>query len=208
MRFYTQGYPEHVKLQENASFKQGKYLYFGGVNGFLRFNPDQIATTREGASQKLITVTDLLVDGIPFRDMDSLDRQKTSPFFPGYTKKITLFPSAEKLGVEFAMLEYDGRKPRNMPIGWKDTIRHGRTVKPVTTGLLLKISSGTYTLYLKVTDSNGKWCEIPYGINIEVLPHWWETWWAILSYLLAASALLYGMALWYRQGCEHAASCK
>lgn len=200
MRFYTQGYPEHVKLQENASFKQGKYLYFGGVNGFLRFNPDQIATTREGASQKLITVTDLLVDGIPFRDMDSLDRQKTSPFFPGYKKKITLFPSAEKLGVEFAMLEYDGRKPRKYAY-WLEG--YHTTWKNCETGnhraSFENLPSGTYTLYLKVTDSNGKWCEIPYGINIEVLPHWWETWWAILSYLLAASALLYGMALWYRQ---------
>ncbi len=60
------------------------------------------------------------------------------------------------------------------------------------------LMEGTYTFLVKAQSPDGVWSDaLPYRFT--VLPPWYRTWWAGLSYILFVSFLLYGLYLWRTQ---------
>lgn len=52
------------------------------------------------------------------------------------------------------------------------------------------LAHGKYTLKLKAKGQSNSWSE-PVSYSFTIMPPWWHTWWAYLSYLLAFSFLIY-----------------
>ncbi|MEG2573749.1 MAG: hybrid sensor histidine kinase/response regulator transcription factor, partial [Bacteroides sp.] len=52
------------------------------------------------------------------------------------------------------------------------------------------LPQGTYTFLVKAANSDGKWNETATELKIVILPVWYKTWWAILLFLIASSALV------------------
>lgn len=55
---------------------------------------------------------------------------------------------------------------------------------------LLLPSPGSYTLEVKATDVNGIWGRPFKVLSLYKQPHWWETWWAYLIYLVSALTII------------------
>ena len=51
---------------------------------------------------------------------------------------------------------------------------------------------GQYTLEVEARSADGEWSQNPARMSLEVLPLWWETWWARLG---AIGVLL--LVVWY-----------
>jgi signal transduction histidine kinase len=60
----------------------------------------------------------------------------------------------------------------------KDWIQAG-TQRSVT---YTNLAPGTYTFKIKAANSDGVWNETGASFNFTILPPWWKTWWAYLSY--------------------------
>lgn len=52
---------------------------------------------------------------------------------------------------------------------------------------------GNYTLEVEARGSDGEWSQNPGRLSIEVLPLWWETWWATVG----ACGLLFSIVWWF-----------
>ena len=55
---------------------------------------------------------------------------------------------------------------------------------------LTNLSKGKFDLEVKVTNKQGQWSQGEVVLTIEKEPEWWETWWAIMLYILSGAALL------------------
>ena len=60
------------------------------------------------------------------------------------------------------------------------------------------IPAGKYKLHLKAADSNGRWAELPYSIDIKVLPPWYASTWAFIIYICLLICGIYTAMQWYR----------
>ena len=61
------------------------------------------------------------------------------------------------------------------------------------------LSKGNHRLRVMATDRHGLWSEPVDVITIHREPHWWETWWAYILYILMAIAAIYGIWLLERR---------
>ena len=57
------------------------------------------------------------------------------------------------------------------------------------------ISEGTYKFKLKARSPEGIWSE-PIVYSFKVLPPWWRTWWAYVSYILSFAFAIYAIIHW------------
>lgn len=187
---------EHAVCQPNSTFRHGEELYFGTERGFYSFAPGENLMTDN--LQYRLLVTDLYVDGRPFDRLDAELRQKCSAEMPQMTRHITLPSSVGRIDVEFALLTYSGQEKNQYAYrleGYDDdwSFRDASSRRATYENL----PAGTYTLHLKASDSRRLWTELPYAIQLHVLPPWYLSWWMWLVYVLMSSAAVYGAARLY-----------
>lgn len=187
---------EHAVCQPNSTFRHGEELYFGTERGFYSFAPGENLMTDN--LQYRLLVTDLYIDGRPFDRLDAELRQKCSAEMPQMTRHITLPSSVGRIDVEFALLTYSGQEKNQYAYrleGYDDdwSFRDASSRRATYENL----PAGIYTLHLKASDSRRLWTELPYAIQLHVLPPWYLSWWMWLVYVLMSSAAVYGAVRLY-----------
>jgi len=66
-----------------------------------------------------------------------------------------------------------------------------------TSATYTNLPPGNYTFRVRGANSVGTWNLEGASIDVQVLPPWWRTWWAVLSYLIAAiAAILYAKKIY------------
>lgn len=119
---------------------------------------------------------------------------------PEFTKKVTLSPSIRKVGFNFARLSYGNAQKTLYAYrleGYDDKWNYCR--ENSHHAVFQNLPSGTYHLFIRATDSQGHWQQMPYSITVRVLPPWYASWWAYLIYLaLLAIAVAAGIE-WYKR---------
>ncbi len=188
-----------LRFAANSCFRYGQELFFGSGAGFFSFTPGKDVADGKHESKKLV-VTDLLVDDVPFAQLDTTLRSRVSKEMPAYTRHVELPASAKTLSVEFALLTY-GNAAKNIYAyrldGYDDDWRYVSGGNHRAT--FQNLPSGTYRLHLKATDSYGHWQPLPYALTIRVLPPWYASNLAFAVYALLLAAAVYGSARWYRE---------
>ncbi|WP_420315777.1 ligand-binding sensor domain-containing protein [Ekhidna sp.] len=58
------------------------------------------------------------------------------------------------------------------------------------------LSPGEYTFNVRQSDNPNHWGDNISSITFEIRPPWWNTWWAILLFVLAGASLIYGFIKW------------
>jgi signal transduction histidine kinase/CheY-like chemotaxis protein/ligand-binding sensor domain-containing protein len=165
--------------------KKGE-LYFGGVNGFNFFNPDEISGR---TNLPLISFTDfrLFNKNISFND-------STSPIHKplDFAEEIVLQPKQNVFTFQFAALDFNAPEKNQFKYKMEgfdeDWISSGNQREATYTNL----NPGTYTFHVKAANSEGIWNEKGKTITVIVLPPWWRTWWATV---LAVLAIISGIFL-------------
>lgn len=188
----------NMLITHNSTFRYGKEMYFGNQTGFFAFTPaPQLG--KETTARHRLTITDILLDNVPLSSMSEEQRAAVSTTMPSYARHITVPASTERLTIEFALLTY-GNAEKNLYAyqlegyapDWKysgGSTHHAE---------FQNLPAGSYTFHLKATDSYGHWQELPYTIQIRILPPWYASWWAYCLYFLLIGFAIYGTVRWYK----------
>ena len=154
-------------------------LYFGGVNGFNYFDPEQLVEDST-ASPIQITAVRLLNKPVDFRD-------PTSPMrTPAYMAAGMSIPhSANMITFEFATLEFSSSASHHYQYKLEGFDRNWISSGTDRTAVYTNLDPGTYTFRVRGDNRDGIWDTKGTSFTLTVLPPWWRTWWAYALYVLA-----------------------
>lgn len=176
----------------NIEYNTGAYykdtngaLFFGGINGFDYFNPNEISPNPYEPPIVLtsVKIQDTIIES------DSVLSQ---------LKQIELSYRDNLLTIEFAALSYfqaseneyaymlEGLYSEWIPIGTENSIT------------LSGLKSGHYTLKIKASNNDAVWNEAGLELPIIVHPPFWESWWFV-AFLIFASIVFVLIILRLRQ---------
>ncbi len=180
-RTYTfKNYTEEDGLQSNefnsdAALKSSSgEFYFGGINGFNVFKPENIKENTEPLS--------LLIQGYTIFDKSYLPEERAIlQYFQNY------------ITFSFAALEFS--TPNKVKYAYKlegfdkDWVHVGNQREAHYTNL----DAGHYTFRVKASNPDGYWTEPGTSMIITIRPPFWRTWWFTSLAILMSAALIYAV---------------
>ena len=159
-------------------------MAFGGIKGFSLFRPGNVTVVNGNPK---VFLTDVKVANTPLEQDPLLNIQSGS----SRIERIRVPYNKAVLSFEFAALEYSAPDKIQYAYymqGWdKDWIYCGDARKAAYSHL----SEGAYTFRVKNTNAGGRWSTEEAQIKIIVLPPWYRSWWAYLSYAVMIGAAVY-----------------
>ena len=188
-----------------ASFKSKRgELFFGGINGFNRFYPENIIDDKQ---VPIVLITDmfLLNESVPIvlnnspaeeqnnqtQSLKASASYNTVDKVVGFslnqvihqTKTMTLTYIDNIVAFEFAALHFSNPTKNKFAyqlVGWdKNWVSTDYKNRRAT---YTNLPNGDYTFRVKASNSDGYWNEDGASLNITVLPPPWKTWWAYTLY--------------------------
>lgn len=158
-------------------------LLFGTNQGIFQFSPGRIF---DNLQQPQIILTSLQVFG---------QNNSTANISGGLSEKMIGNTSTIKLGykensftIGFSVLNYINPTQNKFAYRIKEVNANWKEIEsPFVT--FSQLPPGHYTFLATGANNNGVWSNAPAVLNIEVLPPWWRTWWAYLTYLLVFAML-------------------
>ena len=188
-----------IKFSADASYQFGKEIFFGTRAGFFSFPPSAMTKMKNHRNCKLV-ITDLIIDDVPFAQLDSVLKSDISEEMPHYTKRISIPSNVKKFDIEFSLLTYGNTRKNSYAYqleGYDEDWQY--CDKGLHRAAFQNLPSGTYHLRVKATDGYGKWQELPYTISIQVLPPWYASRIAFMLYILMLIGGIFGAARWYKE---------
>jgi signal transduction histidine kinase/DNA-binding response OmpR family regulator/ligand-binding sensor domain-containing protein len=188
--FYTQDGLVHNEFNSFVAFrnKEGK-LYFGGMEGFNHFYPEDLA---ENKVVPPVVLTDFQI----FNKSVPVENSKGSATYYlqseiSRTKRIDLLHDQNVFSFEFAALNYSlpekNQYAYKMEGFDKDWIYSGTKRSATYTNL----NPGKYIFRVKAANNDGVWNTAGTAIGLVIHPPVYKTWWAYLLYFLLGFFLLY-----------------
>ncbi|NKI27525.1 response regulator [Arenibacter sp. 6A1] len=182
---YKDGFTDNsFQINSVLKDKYGK-LFFGGTKGVLTFHPDSIISETK---IKKVIITKILVN---YEDVSS-DKQMVLEKPIEETQLITLSHNQKVLTVNFS--SFDFKQPEKIDFSyklegyddeWRFTSNRGITY--------MNLEPGEYTLKLKASDTAKNWNDTYTGLDIKVLPAWWQTLWFKLGVFIFLVLIIYSI---------------
>jgi diguanylate cyclase (GGDEF)-like protein len=182
-----------------SSFKnQSGELFFGGINGFNRFYPENII---DDTQLPKVLITEMLILNkpapinplliAPSTFMTNLEEQFSLTQVIHKTKAITLTHTDNIVAFEFAALHFNNPKKNQFAyqlVGWdNDWVSTDYKNRRAT---YTNLPDGDYIFRVKASNGDGYWNEEGTSLHITVLPPPWKTWWAYTLYGLFLLSLV------------------
>lgn len=180
--YSIENYFKEDGLQSNEfnewAFSQTKeHIYFGGVNGLIKFSPQNFTAD---IAQPEVALTQFLVFNREVKTGDYTLQKRTIP----YSRAISIDYSDYIFAFEFAALNATQPEKCNYAYkldgfdkDWVYTSAKDR--KAVYTN----VPNGDYVFKVKTTNKAGIWNKHSTSLKVKIIPPWWKTWWAqILLY--------------------------
>lgn len=170
--------------------RDGKF-YFGGVNGFNCFYPQDLSGNRNNIIPSVkITRVALLGSADPEMEQEiqtNLNKRQ----------KIKLPYNRSSFTISYVSLSYISQTKNQyayMLEGTDTEWNHVGNNKSVT---YVNLSPGKYTFRVKASNNDGLWNDAGTAIEIEILPPFWLSLPARIFYLVLVMSLLYLLASYY-----------
>jgi signal transduction histidine kinase/ligand-binding sensor domain-containing protein len=160
-------------------------IYFGGVNGFNAFRPEEV---RDHPYVPAVVLTSLSQGGVEVDSGTAVESISEATF---------RWPN-NFFEFEFAALSYSQPEKNQyayMLEGFRD--EDWNYIGTKRFGRYTNLPGGTYTLRLKGSNSDGVWNEEGVSMRITVVPPFWETWW--FRGLGIALLALFGSVLYWQR---------
>jgi two-component system, sensor histidine kinase ChiS len=190
-RFRTYYASDGLQSNEfNASsvYRNGRYLLFGGTNGFNLFEPQALSDNQIAPAAAL---TDLLLFNKPIPQK----RLQEEAIFNGSisaTRTLVFGHKDSMITFEFAGLHFAdpwrnqyAYKMEGYDAQWVYTSASKRFATYTS------LPAGEFQFKLKSSNKDGIWSESPMSINVIKHPPWWLAWWAYSIYIITAFTCLY-----------------
>ncbi len=195
---------QNNEFNTGASFKsKNGELFFGGINGFNRFFPEQI---KDDLQVPVVVITEMLLLNQPVAIAQSNTKAKTKSSniinsdkktdftltqAIHLTKEITLSHLDNIVAFEFSALHFANAKKNRYAYklegfdnDWITTDYKNRRAT------YTNLADGDYLLRVKASNASGVWNEEGVSLKITVLPALWHTWWAYTLYFILSLILV------------------
>jgi signal transduction histidine kinase/DNA-binding response OmpR family regulator len=177
---------------KNGSAHKGKTrLYFGGINGVIYFNPDSI---QESASKLPLVLTGLAVDNKFVRVNQAVTNKAILQNAISYTKSISLNHLENNFAIKFAAFYFPNPhrcRYRYKLIGYnKDWVYVNASLR---TAYFSNLDYGKYHFVVEASSGSNKWICSGAKLEINILPPWWKTTTAYISYFIFGVLVILGI---------------
>lgn len=170
-------------LQANQ-FNPGAYcrdesgmMYFGGVNGVTRFNPQTLRVNPYTPRPLITRLTVFNKEVSPRKGTGILDKAIDR------CGEIVLKPSQNSFALEFAVPNYVAGRHNTFSYKLEGYDKEWRTTENLRVASYSNLPAGRYTFYVKAANNDGIWGKNPAVLKVRILPVWYCTWWAILLFV-------------------------
>ncbi|MEO6522008.1 MAG: two-component regulator propeller domain-containing protein [Mucilaginibacter sp.] len=176
----------------SARLSSGELL-FGGIKGFNAFNPDSIRQFHD--------FPPLIISGLRIANSAvNVD----SDIFPGAENfynidHIRLPYDKAIISLDYVALEYSLPEKIQYAYFLKGRDKNWNNVGNQRTINYSHLNEGDYVLKIRSTNASGFWNNSEKTIYITVLPPWYRTWWAYLSYLILICSAIYGYLFYQKK---------
>ncbi|SDS49261.1 Two component regulator propeller [Mucilaginibacter mallensis] len=181
---------------QGLEFEAGSYMqtkdgemYFGGINGFNKFYPQDIKINQ--------FIAPVYITSFQIFNQTIQPGQENSPLQKdiSFTRHIILNYQQSSISFEFALLNYTA--PENNQYAYKldgfDKAWHYNSTE--RNANYTNLDPGHYTFYVKAANNDGVWNNKFTSVAIDILPPFWETWWFKLLILILFSTSAYFLLL-------------
>ncbi len=163
-------------------------MFFGGPQGYNSFYPEKLTADE---AQPEIFITDIQIQNRSLKSLLATERATISDFAPGYTRTLRLNYRQNDFSCKLSVLNFYNPekneyayKLEGLDHTWQYTSNRSNIIS------YSNLESGTYTLYIKGSNGNGKWSEVKEAITITVTPPWWSSPWAYFFYSIFIVSLI------------------
>ncbi|QIH35665.1 hybrid sensor histidine kinase/response regulator transcription factor [Sphingobacterium sp. DR205] len=175
-----------------ASFKasDGRF-YFGGINGFTSFYPDEISAVKNQA------VPNVFITQIQLLNKHNPNLEKDIQIQLNKNEKIVLTHQFSSFNISFVSLSFASPSKNQYAHkleGADDEWTSAGNTKSVS---YVNLSPGTYVFHVKASNNDGLWNEKGAAVQIEILPPLWLSLPAKITYALLFVALCYVCLRYY-----------
>ncbi|MDX1642682.1 MAG: two-component regulator propeller domain-containing protein, partial [Balneolaceae bacterium] len=196
MRFSNYGLEDGIQSREFNSGSSLRdrdgYIYFGGVNGFNRFHPENIHVDSSIAP---VILTDLLLfnESVPVGEESPLDKQISQ------IERLTLPHDASVITFEFAALDFSAQKGNQFAYMLEGFDEGWNYVGELRRATYTNLSPGEYTFKVRAANSDGIWQseETATSLPLIITPPFWQTTWFLFTVFIALVGLIY-FVYWMR----------
>jgi len=175
-----------------ASFKakDGRF-YFGGINGFTSFYPDEISAVKNQ------TVPNVFITQIQLLNKHNPNLEKDIQIQLNKNEKIVLTHQFSSFNISFVSLSF--ASPSKNQYAYKLEGADGEWALADNTKSVsyVNLSPGTYVFHVKASNNDGLWNEKGTVVQIEILPPLWRSIPAKITYAILFIALCYVCLRYY-----------
>lgn len=175
----------------NYNFRQ-QHSFDPWIDGFKRKN-GEIAFTRAGMlilldSKKLHD--EPYVPPVYLTEFSSPGFSLHNPYF-SHQEKIRLDYDQNDFSISYASLDYVDPGAVKYQIKLEGYHQDWVMVGHKSDAHFTNLSPGNYTFYLKATNSLGNWSPRVVSTRIEIIPPWYNTWWAFMLFMVFTLVVIY-----------------
>lgn len=182
------------EFKPHSAFKgKGGIIYFGGVNGYNSFLPDQIIE-KSSASPIFLTDFQIFNKSVPI----AKSKNDPSPLKQDIseTKSIHLSYEQSVITIEFAALDFSSTSKKTYAYQLEGFDKDWNVIENKNSATYTNLNHGDYIFKVKSQKSSGEWSDEILMLYVIISPPFWLTWWfKILSFIFIAGCL-YGLYIY------------
>lgn len=176
------------EFNRNASYRDSKHnIYFGGINGYNVFHPDQVIVNTE--------IPDIIITQFKISNQEITPESKDTPLEKhiSETEKIILKHDQNDVSFEFVALNYIVPQKNQYAYkleGYNDTWIYCGSSRVAN---YTNLKPGHYSFIVKGSNNDNIWNEVGTSIEIHIQQPFWKTPIAYFLYLLIITILLFSL---------------
>jgi signal transduction histidine kinase/ligand-binding sensor domain-containing protein/DNA-binding response OmpR family regulator len=165
-------------------------LYFGGINGFNTFHPNQVLKPAGFAPLVLTSFQVFNKVLTPSRQPSDTALLKNDI---ADARRLQLSYKQSVISFEFSALDYASADQKQYAYRLDGFDKEWNYIGRLNKGAYTNLPPGDYTIQLKYRNSAGLWSPVTEALQVTIVPPFWLTWWFNILALLAIIGGIYGV---------------
>lgn len=160
-------------------------LFFQGVDGTTWFKPEEVLQQQDAVPINFISLS---------VNNKLLQWEKDSSVINGniaYSKQITLTHDQNIFSISFSSMDFRNEKGRLYSYRLDGFDKEWTEPSTQHTVTYTNLNPGTYTFYVRGSNTDGKWNEKGSSIRIVIVPAWYQTWLFKMAVILLVAGGFY-----------------
>ncbi len=189
--FTTEDGLQADEFKQHAALKSSTgAFYFGGVNGFNSFFPDQVI---QAPYNPPLVFTNFQVFNKTVEVAKNSDDNSPLKKDISETRSIRLSHDQSVISFEYASLDYLSPSKKKYAYILENFDKGWNYVEDKNIAVYTNIPPGKYIFKVKSQNSSGKWSPQVLSLEVTIVPPFWLTWWFESLFAIFVAGCIYGI---------------